>query len=266
MPPTGARTTLSAWTSHRAGQNSRLIGHCRVARVGRRRRARCRAAARGVARRRTREEAFDRKTWLAVAPGRVEPWSGEIRIGSAADGRAIGEVLVKVNDTVFAGEALIRLNDDEVRNRHAKAELQDSLRKRARPAASRKAADRRKHEDAVGDGESAVVEARAAVDRAAAAQARRRRFRRRPRDRAQDARERARAAAAAARRARQVRGRRADRRADRPRRAVRDGADRSARRRSRPRQPDRARADRRHRAPDQHPRRRARLAVGACSR
>ena len=44
------------------------------------------------------------------------------RLGS--DGRAIGEVLVKVNDTVFAGEALIRLDDDEVRNRHAKAELQ----------------------------------------------------------------------------------------------------------------------------------------------
>ena len=114
------------------------------------------------------EEAFDRKTWQAVAPGRVEPWSGEIRIGSAAMGR-VGEVLVKVNDTVFAGEALIRLEDEEVRNRHAKAELQYNLRKRARPAATGKTAERRKHEDAVGDGESAVVEARAALDRAAAA-------------------------------------------------------------------------------------------------
>ncbi len=114
------------------------------------------------------QEAFDRKTWQAVAPGRVEPWSGEIRIGSAAMGR-VGEVLVKVNDTVFAGEALISLNDDEVRNRHAKAELQYNLRKRARPAATARTADRRRHEDAVGDGESAVLEARAALDRAAAA-------------------------------------------------------------------------------------------------
>ena len=114
------------------------------------------------------QEALDRKMWQAVAPGRVEPWSGEIRIGSAAMGR-VGEVLVKINDTVFAGEAMIRLEDEEARNRHAKAELQYTLRKRARPAATGKNAERRKHEDAVGDSESAVVEARAALDRAAAA-------------------------------------------------------------------------------------------------
>jgi len=114
------------------------------------------------------EEALDRKMWQAVAPGRVEPWSGEIRIGSAAMGR-VGEVLVKINDTVFAGEAMIRIDDDEARNRHAKAELQYNLRKRARPAATGKNAERRKHEDAVGDAESAVVDTRAAVDRAAAA-------------------------------------------------------------------------------------------------
>jgi HlyD family secretion protein len=114
------------------------------------------------------EEAFDRRMWVAVAPGRVEPWSGEIRIGSAAMGR-VGEIMVKVNDTVFAGEALIRLDDEEVRNRHAKAEIQYTLRKRGRSAATGKAAERRKHEDAVTDAESAVVTARAAVDRAAVA-------------------------------------------------------------------------------------------------
>ena len=70
-----------------------------------------------------RGRTLDRKMWQAVAPGRVEPWSGEIRIGSPAMGR-VGEVLVKVNDTVFAGEAMIRLEDDEARNRYAKAELQ----------------------------------------------------------------------------------------------------------------------------------------------
>ena len=114
------------------------------------------------------EEALDRKTWQAVAPGRVEPWSGEIRIGSPAMGR-VGEVLVKINDTVFAGEALIRVVDDEVRNRHAKAELQFNLRKRARPAATARTGTRRKLEDALDDGERAVIEQRAAVDRAAAA-------------------------------------------------------------------------------------------------
>jgi HlyD family secretion protein len=114
------------------------------------------------------EEGLDRKSWQAVAPGRVEPWSGEIRIGSAAMAR-VGELLVKVNDTVFAGEALIRVHDEEVRNRHAKAELQYNLRKRARPAAQARAATRRKLEDAVDDGERTMVEQRAALDRAAAA-------------------------------------------------------------------------------------------------
>lgn len=114
------------------------------------------------------EEGIDRKTWQAVAPGRVEPWSGEIRVTSAAMGR-VGELLVKVNDTVFSGEALIRLEDEEARIRHAKAELQYTLRKRARATATGRSAERRRHEDAVTDAESAVVVARAAVDRAAAA-------------------------------------------------------------------------------------------------
>lgn len=108
------------------------------------------------------------ETWLAVAPGRVEPWSGEIKIGSPAIGR-VGEVLVKVNDTVVSGEGLLRLDDDEVRTRHAKAALQYNLRKRARPKAEAKGSERRKHEDAVFDAEQRVVEARSALDRAAAA-------------------------------------------------------------------------------------------------
>jgi HlyD family secretion protein len=112
--------------------------------------------------------AADRKNWQAVAPGRVEPWSGEIRIGSPAVAR-VDDVLVKVNDTVFAGEALIRLDDDEVRNRQAKAELQYSLRKRSRSTTTGRNAERRRHEDAVAEAESARIEERAAVDRAAAA-------------------------------------------------------------------------------------------------
>lgn len=113
-------------------------------------------------------DTFDRKQWQSVAPGRVEPWSGEIKVGSAAMGR-IGEVPVKINDTVFAGEALIRLDDDDVRNRHAKAELQYNVRKRARPNVQGKNAERRKLEDAVADAERAVVDERAAVDRLAVA-------------------------------------------------------------------------------------------------
>src|SRR5215471_5275831 len=64
----------------------------------------------------TAAETPDSKLWQAVAPGRVEPRSGEIRIVAPVVGR-IGEVLVKVNDRVFTGEALVRLDDDETRAR-----------------------------------------------------------------------------------------------------------------------------------------------------
>ena len=160
------------------------------------------------------QEALDRKMWQAVAPGRVEPWSGEIRIGSAAMGR-VGEVLVKVNDTVFAGEAMIRLEDEEVRNRHAKAELQYNLRKRARPAATGKNAERRKHEDAVGDGETRGGRGARRRRPRRGGEARRQRLRRRRSRpharRSPNAREQL---PAAPRRACQVRGRRGDDGAD----------------------------------------------------
>ena len=97
-----------------------------------------------------------KETWLAVAPGRIEPWSGEIRIGTPSIGR-VDKVLVTVNDTVFIGEALLRLEDDEVKTRHAKAELQYNLRKRARTRADAKGAERRRHEDAAYDAERSVV-------------------------------------------------------------------------------------------------------------
>jgi HlyD family secretion protein len=111
----------------------------------------------------------DVKGWQAVAPGRVEPRSAKIRIGSTIAGR-VGQVLVKVNDTVFAGEALIRIDNNEVRTNLAKVEAEVDLRKRARanPPAPNDA-PRRKVEDAAADAERAVVEARSAVDRAAAA-------------------------------------------------------------------------------------------------
>ena len=111
----------------------------------------------------------DTKTWQAVAPGRVEPWSEQIRIGSPVPGR-VAEILVKINDTVFAGEALIRIENIEVRTNLAKVEAEVNLRKRGRanPPAT-KDAPRRKVEDAAADAEQAVVEARSAVDWAASA-------------------------------------------------------------------------------------------------
>jgi len=52
------------------------------------------------------------KQWQAVAPGRVEACSGQIKLGAAVMG-VVDKVLVKANDRVFAGEPLIHLADDE---------------------------------------------------------------------------------------------------------------------------------------------------------
>jgi len=118
----------------------------------------------------TAAETPDSKLWQAVAPGRVESWSGEIKVSAPVVGR-VGEVLVKVNDKVFAGEPLIRLEDDETQARLLAAQAQIALHKRARndQRPSSRAAIRRQAEDAVADSEQAVVEARSALDKAAAA-------------------------------------------------------------------------------------------------
>src|SRR5258707_15119241 len=118
----------------------------------------------------TAAETPDNKLWQAVAPGRVEPQSGEIKIATSVTGR-IGEVLVKVNDKVFAGEPLIRLEDDETQARLLAAQAQAAVRKRARTdqRPSSRAASRRQAEDAVAESEQAVVEAWSALDRAVAA-------------------------------------------------------------------------------------------------
>jgi len=109
------------------------------------------------------------KDWQAVAPGRVEPRSEQIRIGSPNGGR-ISQILVKVNDAVFTGEALIRVDNDEIRTRFAKAEAEVGLRKRGRANPPLPAdVPRRKVEDAAADAERAVVEAQSVVDRAATA-------------------------------------------------------------------------------------------------
>jgi len=123
-----------------------------------------------VAPRATAAETPDKKIWQAVAPGRVEPQSGEIRIAASVMGR-IGEVLIGVNDKVFAGQPLMRLEDGETQARLLVARAQIELRKRARneQRSSGRTASRREAEDMVADSEQAVVEARSALDKAAAA-------------------------------------------------------------------------------------------------
>src|SRR5262245_60242603 len=145
-----------------------------------------------------RPEAGDDKRWQTVAPGRVEPASGTIKIAAPVMG-AIAQVLVKVNDKVFAGEPLIRLVHTEARARLAAADAQVAFRLRARneenaptpaapvPPAARaarpaprrgeaagldtdKAAARLRAEDAVADADKAVIEAQAALDQAAVEQ------------------------------------------------------------------------------------------------
>ena len=110
----------------------------------------------------------DDKRWQAVAPGRVEPTSGEIKIGAPMPG-VVGEVLVKANDEVFAGEPLLRLTDPELQSRIATAEAQIAMRRKVRndENASARAATRRRAEDSVFDAEKAVIEARATLDKAA---------------------------------------------------------------------------------------------------
>jgi HlyD family secretion protein len=112
----------------------------------------------------------DPKRWQAVAPGRIEPWSGEIKVAPSVVA-PIAEVLVKPTDKVFAGELLIRLKDEEVQARVATAEAQVAMRRRARNdlSASNRVTERRRAEDAVADAERDVVEARAALDSASIA-------------------------------------------------------------------------------------------------
>jgi HlyD family secretion protein len=114
----------------------------------------------------TQRGAADDKNWLAVAPGLVEPRSGEIKLMAPTIG-VISEVLVHGGDKVLADEPLIRLADEEARARVATSEAQVDMRKRVRnEQGAGKAADRRKAEDAVADAEAALLQARDSFDAA----------------------------------------------------------------------------------------------------
>jgi HlyD family secretion protein len=108
--------------------------------------------------------------WIAAAPGRVEPRSGQIRIGTGIPGRVFS-VAVATNDRVIEGEVLIRLDDKEARARLTSAEAEVAARKRERDAQPGTAGreDVRKAEDAVFAAERAVTNARFALDAVLAA-------------------------------------------------------------------------------------------------
>lgn len=107
------------------------------------------------------KEAAPEPKWLAAAPGRVEPKSGQVRIAAGLPGR-IAEVPVAVNDVVEEGELMVRLEDEEARARLAAAEAAASSSKRERDAQSLSAdrEDVRKAEDAVFSAERSVTNAR----------------------------------------------------------------------------------------------------------
>jgi HlyD family secretion protein len=114
-------------------------------------------------------DAFAEKRWLAVAPGRVEPASGLIRMAAPIAG-VVDEVLASANDKVFAGQPLVRLRDQEARAQLASLTAQAAMRKRIRnkESASSGAAAQRKAVDAVADAEAAVFQVRSLLDRAVA--------------------------------------------------------------------------------------------------
>jgi HlyD family secretion protein len=106
------------------------------------------------------------QAWQAVAPGVVEPRSGQIKIAAPVIGR-VNDVLVKINDKVVADEPLLRLDDEDAQARLASAQAQVAMREKARNEKSAgKAANRRDAEDAVADAEAALVDARNTFDKA----------------------------------------------------------------------------------------------------
>jgi HlyD family secretion protein len=107
--------------------------------------------------------------WVAAAPGRVEPKSGELRLGTTFLGR-VEEVLIKVDDKVEEGELLIRLDDAEARAKLTSAEAQaEALREEREKQFASGREDVRKAEDAIYSAERAVTGARIELDYAIAA-------------------------------------------------------------------------------------------------
>jgi HlyD family secretion protein len=104
--------------------------------------------------------------WVAAAPGRVEPKSGELRIGTSLLGR-VTKVHVAVDEPVEEGELLVQLDDAEARARLTSAETQaEALREEREKQFASGREDVRKAEDAIYSAERAVTGARIELDSA----------------------------------------------------------------------------------------------------
>ena len=108
-------------------------------------------------------------SWAASAPGRVEPKNGEYRIGTQTPGR-VAEIAAQMNDRVFAGDLLVRIDDEDAQAKLAGVDAEAAVRKRERDAETvgRLALDRRIAEDAVASAERALFQTRRDLDRATA--------------------------------------------------------------------------------------------------
>ena len=117
----------------------------------------------------TAAEEVEAVEWVAAAPGRVEPGSGETRIGSAILGK-VAEVPVSINDEVEDGQLLIRLDDEEARANLAAAEAEEGLALRERDKQPSTSGRRRvsNAEDAVYSAEREVTGAQFVLDAALA--------------------------------------------------------------------------------------------------
>ena len=70
-------------------------------------------------------------TWAASATGRVEPKSGEIRVMADVPGR-IEDIPVELNDTVKAGDLLVRLDAQDALTKISAATAEAAVRVRER--------------------------------------------------------------------------------------------------------------------------------------
>ncbi len=117
----------------------------------------------------TEAEEADMVEWVAAAPGRVEPGSGEIRIGSSLLGK-VAEVPVEINDKVEEGQLLIRLDDERARANLAAAAADEGLARNQRDDNPKTSGRKRvsNAEDAVYSAEREVTGAQFELDAALA--------------------------------------------------------------------------------------------------
>jgi len=106
-----------------------------------------------------------RPVWAASATGRVEPKDGEVRITAETPARIV-DVVAKTNDRVLAGDPLIFLDSDDLRQKliAAAAEAEVRIRERNEEEALGPALERRQAEDKLSTALRARFKAQDAFD------------------------------------------------------------------------------------------------------